>query len=179
MAFWDRWKLPRKTEETTKLRRTVTSAPVTGDDSTMMVTGSYVSDTFGIRGNLKNFDYDKILADKEGHIKDIYALADYYVDKDPLIRGIIKEVYTPFSCADKWRMLDCDKKSKQEYGRYYQRIELPRFMRSVFLQYYKYGNVFIYLMPDGRLITLPVNKMRIGNIVVNGEPTMEMDTTTL
>ena len=29
-------------------------------------------------------------------------------------------------------------------------------MRSIFLQYFKYGNVFIYLLEDGSIITLPV-----------------------
>lgn len=48
-------------------------------------------------------------------------------------------------------------------------------MRSIFYQYYKYGNVYVYLMEDGNLITLPVHKVRIGNIMVNGEPVVEFN----
>lgn len=46
-------------------------------------------------------------------------------------------------------------------------------MRSVFYQYFKYGNVYVYLMDDGNLITLPVHLVRIANVMVNGEPVIE------
>lgn len=48
-------------------------------------------------------------------------------------------------------------------------------MESIFLQYYKYGNVYIYLMDDGTIITLPVHLIRISNVMVNGEPVIEMN----
>jgi hypothetical protein len=32
----------------------------------------------------------------------LFKLADYFVDEDPLFRGIVKEVYTPFATVDKW-----------------------------------------------------------------------------
>ena len=44
---------------------------------------------------------------------------------------------------------------------------------SIFYQYFKYANVYIYLMPDGSLITLPVHLCRIANVAVNGEPVVE------
>lgn len=40
------------------------------------------------------------------------------------------------------------------------------------LQYFKYGNVYVYYM-DGHIITLPVDKCRIGNVALNGEPIVE------
>ena len=43
-------------------------------------------------------------------------------------------------------------------------------MRSIFLQYFKYGNVFIYLLEDGSIITLPVHLIRIANVMIGGEP---------
>lgn len=48
-------------------------------------------------------------------------------------------------------------------------------MRSIFYQYYKYGNVFVYLMEDGNLITLPVHLVRIANITMDGEPVIELN----
>ena len=47
-------------------------------------------------------DYRAILMDKQRHIYDLYALADFFVDADPIFRGIIKGVYTPFSVSE-WR----------------------------------------------------------------------------
>jgi hypothetical protein len=33
----------------------------------------------------------------------LYELSDYFVDADPIFRGIVKGVYTPFALADDWR----------------------------------------------------------------------------
>ena len=43
------------------------------------------------------------------------------------------------------------------------------------LEYYKYNNVFAYLMKDGNLITLPIDKCKIGNVALNGEPIVDYD----
>lgn len=75
------------------------------------------------------------------------------MDKDPLFRGIIKGVYTPFSVNGGWRLVGADEKAKQKLEEHYERTHLKDRMRSIFYQYYKYGNVFIYLMPDGSLTT--------------------------
>ena len=48
-------------------------------------------------------------------------------------------------------------------------------MRSIFLQYFKYGNVFIYLLEDGSIITLPVHLIRIANVMIGGEPVLEFN----
>ena len=66
-------------------------------------------------------------------------------------------------------------KTKKKYEEYHERIGLRDRMWSIFLQYYKYGNVYIYLMEDGSIITLPVHKVRISNIMMNGEPVLEFN----
>ena len=48
-------------------------------------------------------------------------------------------------------------------------------MRSIFLQYFKYANVFIYLLEDGSIITLPVHLIRIANVMIGGEPVLEFN----
>lgn len=48
-------------------------------------------------------------------------------------------------------------------------------MESIFLQYYKYANVYCYLMENGQLATLPVHLCRIANIMVGGEPVVELN----
>lgn len=125
--------------------------------------------------NLSEYDFDNILRNKQRNIVDLFKLSDYYVDVDPIYRGIIKEVYTPFSCADKYRLVGADEKVKRKYLDYYERINLNDQMRNVFYQYFKYGNVYLYLLDDGRIIDLPPHQIRIANVMVNGEPVLEMN----
>lgn len=95
------------------------------------------------------------------------------MDADPIYRGIIKEVYTPFSIVDNYRLIGANEKVKKKYVEYYERIHLRDKMESIFLQYYKYGNVYVYLMDDGTIRTLPVHQVRVSNVMVNGEPVIE------
>lgn len=113
--------------------------------------------------------------DKQANIQSLYELSDYYVDADPIWHGVIKGVFTPFSVVDKWLLIGSNEKTKQKYEDYYTRIGLEDKMASIFYQYYKYGNVYVYLMPNGNIITLPPHKVRIGNISVDGEPLVEFD----
>lgn len=46
-------------------------------------------------------------------------------------------------------------------------------MASIFYQYFKYGNVYVYLKDDGKIITLPPNLVRIAGVMVSGEPVIE------
>lgn len=173
-----RWTLPflKKDEQTPAVSPApVTAVPVTGDPDAMgsAVTLTYPDDKFGYHGNLKDFDYEAILRNKEDHLYEIFALADYFVDSDSILRGAVKSTYTNFSAAGKWRLKGGNEDDRRMYRSWYRRINFEQFKRSAYLQYFKYGNVYIYLMPTGRLITLPVNKCRIGNVVVNGKPTVE------
>ena len=102
-------------------------------------------------------------------------MSDYFVDADPIYRGIIKEVYTPFSIADDYRLTGANEKVKKKYLDYYNKINLKDKMANIFLQYYKYGNVYVYLMEDGHIIDLPVHYIRIANVAMNGEPVLEMN----
>ena len=122
------------------------------------------------RGTVKNIDYETILRDKEGHIYELFALSDYYVDEDPLYRGIIKQVYVPFSIADPWKLVGSNEETKRKYERLYKEMRLKDKMESVMYQYFKYANVYVYLFNDGRMITLPPDMIRISNIAVGCEP---------
>lgn len=95
-------------------------------------------------GDLASYDYDSILRDKQKNIGGLYELADYYVDADPIFRGIIKGVYTPFSLSDEYRLVGANDKAKAKYEEYYDRIHLKDRMRSIFYQYFKYANVYCY-----------------------------------
>ena len=125
-------------------------------------------------GELSNYDYDSILRDKQNNINSLFELSDYYVDKDPIFRGIIKGVYSTFAVTD-WKLIGANEKTKAKYEEYQKRIGLRDKMASIFYQYFKYANVYVYLMEDGSLITLPVHKVRISNMMVNGEPVIEFN----
>lgn len=127
------------------------------------------------QGNLQGFNYDSILRDKQGKIAELYKLSDYYVDEDPVVKGVVKHVYVPFSMMAKWKLVGVDDKVRNKYLEYYRRIRLNKKLLSIFLQYYKYANVFIYLMPDLSVITLPIDRCKITNVTLNGEPLVEFN----
>lgn len=171
------WNFPflRRREAKIEKHTPITAIPAVSNPDDTTVTGTFNDSATTTTVSAGDYDFDAILRDKEGHIHEIYAIADYYVDQDPLIRGIIKEVYTPFSVAGKWRLNGTDERTRKAFMEYYDRIDLNAFMYSVFLQYYKYANVFPYLMDDGRLKTMPVINMRIGNITIGNNPITEFN----
>lgn len=148
---------------------------VGADNSSKEVTITFNDKNITFTGDLASYNYDTIQRNKQDNINKLYEQSDYFVDADPIYRGIIKEVYTPFSIAEPFRLVGANEKVKQKYLEYYERIHLRDKMESIFLQYYKYGNVYVYLMDDGTIITLPVHQIRISNVMVNGEPVIEMN----
>lgn len=97
MAFWDRWihgraKSPPGGEPLTGAKKKDPAAVATFNDKNITYSG-----------DLASYDYDSILRDKQRNIVQLYELSDYFVDSDPIFRGIIKHVYTPFSLADDYR----------------------------------------------------------------------------
>lgn len=154
--------------------RNVAIASVAALDNDDDIRHTYDNRNITFSGDLADYDFDAILRDKQRNIVSLYQLADYYVDKDPIIRGIIKGVYSSFSVTP-WKLIGESEQVKEKYEAYYKRINLRDRMASIFYQYFKYGNVYIYLQDDGNIITLPVNKCRISNIMVNGEPVVEFD----
>lgn len=142
------------------------------EDRTTM---TYNDKSITYTGDLTSYDYDSILRDKQRNINSLYELSDYYVDADPLFRGIVKGVYVPFALADDWRLIGANEQSKKKYEEYYERISLRDRMRSIFLQYFKYANVYLYLQEDGNILTLPVHLIRIANVMIGGEPVLEFN----
>lgn len=80
---------------------------------------------------ISDYDFDKILRDKQANIVSLYELANYYVDKDPIFHGIIKGVYTPFACGD-WVLVGANDQVRKKYEDYYERIHLKDRMNSIF-----------------------------------------------
>lgn len=172
MGFRDWFGQRRQPEQKEPARNVDTAVCAENEDA---VTLTFNDKNITYSGDLSTYDYNKIQRNKQDNIVSLYELSDYYVDVDPIYRGIIKEVYTPFSIADDFRLIGANEKVKQKYMDYYRRINLKDKMSSIFLQFYKYANVYVYLMDDGTIITLPVHLCRIANVMVNGEPVVEMN----
>ena len=135
---------------------------------------AYNNGNITFRGTLSGYDYDQILRDKQRNIISLYELADYYCDADALVRGIIRHMYVPFTLGSSWNLTGATEKTRKIYEDFYKQIRLREKLSSFILEYWKYGNVFIYIK-DGVPFSLPVNKCRIGNVAFNGEPIVDFD----
>ena len=60
------------------------NAPIVGSVAPTTHASTFDNKNFTFSGDLKNYDYDSILRNKQKNINELYALADYYVDKDPI-----------------------------------------------------------------------------------------------
>ena len=112
---------------------------------------SFNNSNITFNGNLAGYDYDKILRDKQNNMNDLYKLSDYYTDADPIVRGIIKHVYVPYSHSP-WVLSGARDKTCKLYEEHYKKMRLQDKIEGIFLEYWKYGNVYIYIH-KGQLIT--------------------------
>ena len=179
MSWIDRLlgRTPARTEPAQQKQDAVPNVIVAADKESIDVTTAYTNRNITFSGCLKGYDYDKLLMTKNTYdsMVKLFQLSDYFTDSDEIIRGIIKEAYVPFACADMWRLVGVDEQMRERYEAYYKKIDLVAFMHSFFLQYFKYANVYTYRMPSGRLITLPVHLVRIEGVAANGEPVIEFN----
>lgn len=139
------------------------------------VTGTFADRDITFSGDLNGFNYDAILRQKQTHIYDIYQLADYFVDSEELFGSAIKHIYTPFSLTDGWFLSGGDERTRDKYTEWLDRIHFEEKLESWFYQYYLFGNVFFSIMDDGDIITMPPNLIRISNVMVNGNPLVEIN----
>lgn len=64
---------------------------------------SFTNSNITFSGDLKGYNYDTILRDKQSKINELYQLSDYFVDADPIYKGVIKHVYVPYSICSEWK----------------------------------------------------------------------------
>lgn len=139
------------------------------------ITGTFADRDITFSGNLSGYDYDAILRQKQSHIYEIYQLADYFVDSEEMFGSAIKHIYTPFSLTDGWFLSGGDERTKEKYMEWLDRIHFEEKLESWFYQYYLFGNVFFSIQDDGDIITMPPNLIRISNVMVNGNPLVEIN----
>lgn len=128
-------------------------------------------------GELSGYDYTSILRDKQNwtNLISLFQLSDYFSDADPIVHALIKHVFVPFSTCSEWFLTGAKEKTIKLYEEQYKKMRLREKLDGIMLEYWKYGNVYIYLFENGQLVTLPVNKCRIGGVALNGMPLVEYD----
>lgn len=134
---------------------------------------AYDNSVVTLNSPLNDLDLDQILRDKQKNIKRIYQAADFYTDADPIVYGIIKHVYVPFTTSE-WYLTCPNKKTIDIFEEHYQKIRLKELMEDIFYQYYKYGNVFVYIW-NGMPMTLPPHKCEIANVQIDGTPIVDFN----
>lgn len=139
------------------------------------VSGLFADKSITYNGSLQNLNIDAILRDKQGHINDIYQLADYYVDAEELVGSAVKKIFVPFSISDGWALTGGNDKTRAKYYEWFERIHFDEKLESWFYQYYLFANVYMSLMEDGDIVTLPPHLCRISNVLVNGNPLVEFN----
>lgn len=145
-------------------------------EASSISTGIYENRNISVLGEPTGYDFSSILLQPQKNINMIYGLASYYKDSDPFVGAAIDNVYVPFSVSKGYRLVGASEATKKKYREHYERIGFNRFARSVFDQYYTFHNVFIYMMPDGALVSLMPTKCRVSEIFINGQPVVEYDT---
>lgn len=142
------------------------------------VTGTYAvyeNNSITVRGEPLGYCFADLLRDPQARIYDLYALALFYKNADPYVGAAISNVYVPFSVAKDYQLVGVSEETKDKYLAHYKRIGFDRLLSSIFDQYYTFQNVFVYLMPDGTMFTLPPQRCRISEVRFNGEPVVEFD----
>ena len=162
-------------EKQTKKEKVVTGA---NDDNDRTDYQSFSNSNITFNGNLVGYDYDSILRNKQDNIVKLYQLSDYYSDADPVIRGIIRHVYVPYTIGSPWNLTGTNDKTNKIYEEFYKAIRLREKLESIAVEYWKYSNVFVYII-KGVPITLPVHLCKIGNTMLNGEPIVDFDCQTI
>lgn len=143
-------------------------------DKDEQVIQSFSNSNITFSGSLAGYDYGSILRNKQDNIELLYQIVDYYADADAIVHGLLKHVYVPFSASSDWYLTGSKEKTYELYEEQYKRMRLKEKIDGIFYEYWKYGNVYCYLL-KGNLITLPVNKCKIGNVTLNGRPLVDYD----
>lgn len=123
-------------------------------------------------GDLKNYDIDKILMNKQENVYKIYELLDYYSDKDSIISGSVKRILSPFSYnSGDWYLQGKSEQAKKKITDYFRDINFDDLMRGIFYVYFLFGNVFLYDR-DSWIDVFPVHRVAVNDIKINGEPVL-------
>lgn len=143
---------------------------------TLEAIGIYENNAITCRGEPLGYDFGAILRNPQKRIYDLYRLATYYNEIDPYVGAAVSNIYVPFTIGKGYKLVGASEKTKRLYMEHYNDIGLNDRLSSIAFQYFLYRNVFIYLMPDGSMLSLVPTRCRISEIYMNGDPVVEYDT---
>ena len=135
--------------------------------------GAFDNSRFTYSGDVTSVDFNSILTNKQENINLIYQLSDYFTDSNPIVHGINKHVYVPFANGE-WFLTCENQKTIDIFMEHYKKIRLRELISDILLQYFKYGNGFVYKW-NGYAMTLPPHKCNIANIAIDGTPVVDID----
>lgn len=92
MGLFDRFRAKPDAETASSFRNDAPSASVVVGASENPPSLTFTDKNITYTGSISGFNYDAILRDKQTNIQELFRLSDYYVDADPIYRGIIKQV---------------------------------------------------------------------------------------
>lgn len=139
--------------------------------------GAFDNSRFTYSGDITQVDFNSILINKQDNINQIYQLSDYFTDSNPIVHGINKHVYVPFANGE-WYLTSENQKTIDIFEEHYKKIRLSELIADIFLQLFKYNNVFVYKW-NGFAKTLPPHKCTIANIMIDGTPVVDFDVQSL
>jgi hypothetical protein len=133
----------------------------------------YENRSFTPQGDLKGYNVDQILKNKQENIYKIFELCNYYVDADPIYGNAIKKILVPFSISNGWKLHGASEKNKDKFESYFEEIGLFDLLKDIFYDLNLYENCYIYDRGDWFDI-LPPHRIKISSIAKNGEPVLEI-----
>ena len=147
MGIFDRLFKWRSNNTETRIAAQSKAQPTSSEDTRFAVIGAkddrerqdyqtYYNGNITFSSGLTGYDYDNILRNKQSNIVTLYQLADYYCDADPIIHGIIKHVYVPYtqgpsSNGVSWMLSGATAKTRKIYEEYYKQIRLREKLSSI------------------------------------------------
>lgn len=176
MGLFDRFRRTQSLPPPSSEQKQVNGAAAVVIDQPQNYVSVFNNKNITAQGCVTGYDYDKLLRNKQVNIQRFFELADYYIDADEIYRGIIHHVYVPYACSSRWILNNASQKTCKLYQRAYEQLHLNEKMQSIFTQYFKYGNVFIYYN-KGNITTLPIVRCDIGSVALNGTPVVHFDCT--
>lgn len=132
----------------------------------------YNNNRYTVHGDVRGYEVDRILMNKQDNMYLIYDLMNFYSDSDSIFNSVIKNVLTPFSVASGWKLICSSEKMKSKYQAYFDSIGLNALLKNIFYDMYLYGQCYLYDRGDF-IQVLPPRKIRIASISISGQPVLE------
>lgn len=132
----------------------------------------YYNNTYEKNGSPKGFDLEKIFANPQDHIDDVFYLAKYYYAKVGIIMRVVN-IVRDFGVS-KYR-LDFpmkEEKVKKVIKDFNKTIEIDKLLRDMIFELAQTGNLAGYDRGGKRVDIYPVTQIEVAPLVYNNKPVL-------